>query len=111
MSLDGFLLNGSMDYNGNPVEPWEDLGIEVVLLLTNTTGPEYVANFRKEYGLNHIYITADEYSMMPPDATATPVMQLVNPRTMEIVRRSEGVKWDFRAEVVTLAQKNLAASE
>ncbi len=108
MSLDGFRENGSLDYNGDPVEPWEELGIDVVLLVTNTTGPEYVTNFREEYGLDRIYIAGDDYSMMPPDATATPVMQLVNPRTMEIVRRSEGVKWDFRAAVVELAKKNMA---
>ena len=45
--------------------------------------------------------------MMPVDQVATPVMQLVDPRTMEIVRRAEGVKWDFRDATVNLALDNM----
>ncbi len=101
------MVNGSTDNNGDAVAPWNELGIEVVLLVTQATGPDYAKNFRDQYGLNDIYVAADDYTMMPPDAVATPVMQLVDPRTMRIVRRSEGVKWDFRDATIALARKNL----
>ncbi|MCA9620515.1 MAG: hypothetical protein KC731_15945 [Myxococcales bacterium] len=104
MSLDGFITDGSQDGDGNPVPPWRDLGIQVFLLVADST--ESVIDFRHEFALDDIYIAEDDYSMMPVDQQATPVMQLVDPRTMEIVKRGEGIKWDFRDAAVKLAIEN-----
>ena len=78
----------------------------MVLLIAEAGSAQEAINFREQFNLDHIYIVADDYSMMPPDAVTTPVMQLVDPRTMEIVRRGEGVKWDFRDAAVNLAFEN-----
>lgn len=105
MSLDGFLENGSEDNMGNPVPPWKELGIQVVLLLAEASA----VDFKNEFSLAHMYVAEDDYSMMPADATSTPVMQLVDPRTMAIVRRGVGIHWDFRDATVALARENLVA--
>lgn len=103
MSLNGFLSEGSTLYTGDEVPPWLELGVEVVLLVVDAPALE----FRDEFELSYLFVAEDDYSMMPVDQVATPVMQLVDPRTMEIVRRAEGVKWDFRDATVNLALDNM----
>jgi len=110
-SMEAMALEGEM-------AQWEaqGLGIKwVTLLLDNQfEGPPDDGGaklWKEQYGLVHSIVAADPgFSMVPGNSVGTPQLQVIDPRTMQVVHLQEGSS-GTHTELENLAHMNKAAAE
>ncbi|MBI4699678.1 MAG: redoxin domain-containing protein [Deltaproteobacteria bacterium] len=92
---------------------WQPLGIEVVVLVLNTPDNkpgtvQSALKYKKGAGLVSMAVVSDpKFSLVVGNTVGTPLMTVVDPRTMRVVYRQEGYSGQY-FQLVSLAKKNKA---
>ena len=83
------------------METWRPMGIRAAVLLVNDvySGPpteQSTLSWKKEFGLESVGVFLDPYfALVPGDSVYTPMQTIVDPRTMYVIERIEGLPPEF----------------